>query len=91
MDSASAQIKQIIHEKLGIEIAELTDGTDFKDDLDVDSLDLIELRMEIEKRFSVNIPEEVTENLKTVGSLIEFVKEKKKLSEVIYSGGKPSK
>jgi acyl carrier protein len=78
MDSESDQIKLIIHEKLGIEMAELTDSANFKDDLDVDSLDLIELRMEIEKRFSVNMPEEVAENLKTVGSLIEFVREKKK-------------
>ncbi len=78
MDSESDQIIQIIHEKLGIEVAELTETANFKDDLDVDSLDLIELRMEIEKRFSVSMPEEVAEKLNTVGSLIEFVKEKKK-------------
>jgi acyl carrier protein len=78
MASASDQIKQIIHEKLGIETEKLRDGADFKDDLGVDSLDLIELRLEIEKRFSVNMPEETAENLKTVGSLIEFVNEKKR-------------
>jgi acyl carrier protein len=78
MASVSDQIKQIIHEKLGIEIEKLRDDADFKDDLGVDSLDLIELRLEIEKRFSVNMPEEIAENLKTVGSLIEFVHEKKR-------------
>ncbi len=78
MASVSDQIKQIIHEKLGIEIEKLTNRTDFKDDLGVDSLDLIDLRLEIEKRFSVNMPEEIAENLKTVGSLIEFVNEKKR-------------
>jgi acyl carrier protein len=78
MDSESDQIKHIIHEKLGIEIAELRDTADFKDDLDVDSLDLIDLRLEIEKRFSVSIPEETAEKLTTVGALIEFVQEKKK-------------
>jgi acyl carrier protein len=78
MNSESDLIKQIIHEKSGIEIVKLTDEADFKDDLGIDSLDLIELRMEIEKRFSVNMPEEEAENLKTVGSLIEFVKDKKK-------------
>jgi acyl carrier protein len=78
MNSESDQIKQIIHEKSGIEIPKLTDSADFKDDLGIDSLDLIELRMEIEKRFSVNMPEEEAENLKTVGSLIEFVKAKKR-------------
>ena len=78
MASASDQIKLIMHEKLGIEIEKLRDDADFKDDLGVDSLDLIELRLEIEKRFSVNMPEEIAENLKTVGSLIEFVNEKKR-------------
>lgn len=78
MASASDQIKQIIHDKLGIEMEKLTDGADFKDDLSVDSLDLIDLRLEIEKRFSVNMPEEIAEELKTVGSLIEFVNEKKR-------------
>jgi acyl carrier protein len=78
MDSESDHIKNIIHEKLGIEIAELQDTADFKDDLDVDSLDLIDLRLEIEKRFSVSIPEETAEKLTTVGSLIKFVQEKKK-------------
>ena len=78
MATASDQIKQIIHEKLGIEIEKLRDEADFKDNLGVDSLDLIELRLEIEKRFSVNMPEEIAENLRTVGSLIEFVNEKKR-------------
>jgi acyl carrier protein len=78
MASASDQIKQIIYDKLGIEMEKLTDGADFKDDLSVDSLDLIDLRLEIEKRFSVNMPEEIAEELKTVGSLIEFVNEKKR-------------
>ena len=78
MASASDQIKLIMHEKLGIEIEKLRDDADFKDNLGVDSLDLIELRLEIEKRFSVNMPEEIAENLKTVGSLIEFVNEKKR-------------
>jgi acyl carrier protein len=78
MDSQSEQIRQIIHEKSGIEMAELTDSADFKDDLEIDSLDLIELRMEIEKRFSISMPEEVAEKLNTVGALIEFVKQKKK-------------
>ena len=77
-DLEANKIRQIIHEKLGIEIAKLQESADFKNDLDVDSLDLIELRMEIEKRFSVNIPEETAEKLNTVGNLIEFVKEKKK-------------
>ena len=73
----AAEIRRLIHDKLGIGTELLTDKARFKDDLAVDSLDLIELQMEIEKQYSVNMPDEVAENLKTVGSLIAFVKEKK--------------
>jgi len=62
---------------LGIGTELLTDKASFKDDLAVDSLDLIDLQMAIEKQYSLNMPEETIENLKTVGSLIAFVKEKK--------------
>jgi len=76
-DILAAEIRKLIHDKLGIETELLTDKASFKDDLAVDSLDLIELQMEIEKQYSLNMPEEVAENLKTVGSLIAFVREKK--------------
>jgi acyl carrier protein len=78
LDNIGTVVKKIIHEKLGLVPEDLEDGLDFQDDLGVDSLDLIELRMEIEKRFSISIPEEQAENLNTIGSLITFVKEKKK-------------
>ena len=77
-DILAAEIRKLIHDKLGIETELLTDKASFKDDLAVDSLDLIELQMEIEKQYSLNMPEEVAENLKTVGSLIAFVREKKR-------------
>jgi acyl carrier protein len=75
-DVIATEIRKLIHDKLGIGTELLTDKASFKDDLAVDSLDLIELQMEIEKQYSVNMPDEVAENLKTVGSLIEFVKQK---------------
>jgi acyl carrier protein len=76
-DVIATQVRRLIHDKLGIGTELLTDKASFKDDLGVDSLDLIELQMEIEKQYSLNMPEEVAENLKTVGSLIAFVKDKK--------------
>jgi acyl carrier protein len=76
-DVIAAEIRSLIHDKLGIGTELLTDKANFKDDLGVDSLDLIELQMEIEKQYSLNMPEEVAENLKTVGSLIAFVRDKK--------------
>jgi len=77
-DVLATEIRRIIHDKLGIGTELLNDNANFKDDLAVDSLDLIELQMEIEKQYSINMPEEVAENLKTVGSLIAFVREKKR-------------
>ena len=77
-DVTAIEIRRLIHDKLGIGTELLTDRASFKDDLAVDSLDLIELQMEIEKQYSLNIPEEEAEKLKTVGSLISFVREKKR-------------
>lgn len=77
-DLVATEVRRIIHDKLGIGTELLTEKASFKDDLDVDSLDLIELQMEIEKKYSLNMPEEVAENLKTVGSLIAFVRENKR-------------
>jgi acyl carrier protein len=76
-DVIATEVRRLIHDKLGIGTELLTDKASFKDDLDVDSLDLIELQMEIEKQYSLNMPEEVAENLKTVGSLVAFVRDKK--------------
>jgi acyl carrier protein len=77
-DMTAAEVRRIIHDKLGIGTELLKDKASFKDDLAVDSFDLIELQMEIEKQYSLNMPEETAENLKTVGSLIAFVKYKKR-------------
>lgn len=77
-DVTATEIRRLIHDKLGIGTELLDDKARFKDDLAVDSLDLIELQMEIEKQYSLNMPDEVAENLKTVGSLIAFVREKKR-------------
>jgi acyl carrier protein len=77
-DAIAAEVRRLIHDKLRIGTELLTDKAGFKDDLSVDSLDLIELQMEIEKQYSLNMPEEEAEKLKTVGGLIAYVKEKKK-------------
>jgi acyl carrier protein len=74
-DVIATEVRRLIHDKLGIGTELLTDNANFKDDLAVDSLDLIELQMEVEKQYSLNMPDEVAENLKTVGSLIAFVKQ----------------
>ncbi|HEY8733382.1 MAG TPA: acyl carrier protein [Puia sp.] len=70
-------IRDIIQYKLGVEEHKLHEDAHFQDDLGVDSLDLIELRMEIEKQFNVIITDEEVETLTTVGSTIACIKRKK--------------
>lgn len=70
------KVKEIIEEKLGLDGVEITAETSFKDDLEVDSLDLFELVMALEEEFGTEIPSEDLENLKTVGSVIEYIESK---------------
>ncbi len=74
-DDVSFIVRDIIQYKLGLDENLLPETAQFHDDLGVDSLDLIELHMEIEKKFGIKISEEYSENLLTVGSLINFVRE----------------
>jgi len=71
------EVKKIISEKLGLEEALLQDNAHFKDDLGIDSLDMLELQMELEKEFHISIPDEEAEKLTTVGSLLKYLQEKK--------------
>ena len=66
----------IIEEQLNVEGAEITMDSDFKKDLNADSLDLFELVMALEEEFDVEIPSEKLESLTTVGSVVEYMKEK---------------
>jgi acyl carrier protein len=71
-----SRVKKIIIEKLGIDECEIPDNALFKNDLGIDSLDLYEIFMEIEKELEIKIPDEDAENLLTVGSLINYIKHK---------------
>jgi acyl carrier protein len=79
--SVAEKLREIIHYKLGVDVEKLHENTHFQDDLGIDSLDLIELRMEIEKVFGITITDEETEKLTTVGSFIECVSSKKYSSQ----------
>ncbi len=69
-------IKKIMEEKLGLEGVDITESTSFKEDLEIDSLDLFDLVMEFEDSFGVEIPSQDLENITTVGGLIEYIKSK---------------
>jgi acyl carrier protein len=71
-----SRVKRIIIEKLGIDECEIPNAALFTNDLGIDSLDLYEIFMEIERELEIKIPEEDAENLHTVGSLINYIKNK---------------
>lgn len=71
-----AKVKAIIVDKLGVEEAEVTPSANFTNDLGADSLDTVELIMELEKAFDCTIPDEDAEKIATVGDAINYVKSK---------------
>ena len=71
--STEQRIKEIIVEKLGVDMADITPEASFANDLGADSLDTVELIMEFEKEFDMTIPDEDAEQIATVGDAISYV------------------
>ena len=69
----AAKIKTIFHEKLGVDEATLTSNSSLYNDLGLDSLDVLETFMAIEKEFGIKIHDEEAEKLTTFGSVIDYV------------------
>jgi acyl carrier protein len=67
------QVKGVLVEQLGIDEGEITEEASFQEDLDADSLDLVELIMEMEDRFKLKIPDEDAEKIQTVGDAVDYV------------------
>ncbi len=67
------QIAEVAVEVLGVERGLVTEDASFKDDLDADSLDLVEFVMAVEERFNLSIPEEKLEGIDTVGAAVSLV------------------
>ena len=72
------KVKAIIVEKLGVEESEVTREASFTNDLGADSLDIVELIMEFEKEFDLQIPDEEAENITTVGQVITYIEGQQK-------------
>lgn len=70
------RVKEIIEEQLNLENVEITKETRFKEDLEVDSLDLFELVMAFEEEYGIEIPSEELENITTVGAVIKYMQDK---------------
>lgn len=69
------RVKRIISEQLGRKIEDVTSEKNLHDDLNADSLDLIELTMALEEEFGIDIPDEDAEKLLTVGGVIKYIEE----------------
>lgn len=67
------RVKEVLVEQLGIDESEITEDASFAEDLDADSLDLVELIMELEDQFGIKISDEDAQKITTVGQAVEFV------------------
>jgi len=70
------RIKEIIADQLGVEIEKLKEDANFVQDLGADSLDVVELVMAFEEEFGIEIPDEDAEKIRTVGDVINYLKER---------------
>jgi acyl carrier protein len=72
-DDVLERIRAHLSAELGVEIDRIDEGTRFKEDLEADSLDLVELVMELEDSYGVRIPDEQAARILTVGQAADFV------------------
>ena len=73
MSEIESKVKAIIVDKLGVDGAEVVATASFTNDLGADSLDTVELIMEFEKEFGINIPDDQAEKITTVGDAISYI------------------
>lgn len=73
MSDVAVRVKEIISEQLMVDVEEITEESMFVDDLGADSLDRVELIMEFEEEFGIEIPDEDAEKISTVGEAIAYI------------------
>ena len=73
MSEIESKVKAIIVDKLGVDEAEVVATASFTNDLGADSSDTVELIMEFEKEFGINIPDDQAEKITTVGDAISYI------------------
>jgi acyl carrier protein len=71
-----ARVIKVIDNRLDVKKKEVTNETSFKDDLGADSLDVVELVMEFEEEFDLEIPNEDVEKIKTVGEVVAYIEQR---------------
>ena len=78
MASIEERVIDIVAEQLGVEKDKIGRDTHFVNDLGADSLDTVELVMELEEEFDISIPDDQAEKIQTVGEAIRYIEENKK-------------
>ena len=73
MSDIASRVKAIIADKLDVEETEVTPEASFTNDLGADSLDTVELIMEFEKEFNIQIPDDQAEKITTVGDAVAYI------------------
>ena len=67
------RVKEVLTEQLGVDEGEISEEASFQEDLDADSLDLVELIMELEDQFGFKISDEDAQKIQTVGQAVDYV------------------
>lgn len=70
-----AKVIEIVSQQMSHDKSKITRSSSFVDDLNADSLDQVELVMELEEAFDTDIPDEAAEKIKTVGDAVDFIKQ----------------
>lgn len=71
------KIQEMLAEQLSVDADKVTPEASIIDDLGADSLDVVEMLMELENEFGVNVPDEKAQELKTVGDIVKFIDDNK--------------
>jgi acyl carrier protein len=77
MDTAE-KVKEIVSQQLDVDKANISEGSQFIDDLGADSLAIVELVLAFEEQFEIDIPDEDTEKIRTVGDAIKYIDSRSK-------------
>ena len=77
MSDISSKVKAIIVDKLVVDETEVSENASFTNDLGADSLDTVELIMEFEREFDIQIPDDQAEKIETVGQAIKYIESAK--------------